>query len=175
MDKKIYILKKPRKYVDFDGVIKDTYEPLFEDYWEKQKNGEYVDDTEHVIKKDWIYVLAKSPVINDAIRILNEVDNTFVLTKVHSLENEGVAKIRDMRELGLKRDIILVPYLVKKTDVVDAEGNILTDDAVYNLDDWYIKKGIPIFFDNYGTNIDGWGVENKKYVRTRSLEILKKY
>ena len=42
LDKKIYILKKPRKYVDFDGVIKDTYEPLFEDYWEKQKNGEEI-------------------------------------------------------------------------------------------------------------------------------------
>ena len=80
-----------------------------------------------------------------------------------------------MRALGLKCDIILVPYPLKKTDVVDAQSNILVDDAIFNLDEWVMAGGIPIFFDNNGTNIDGWGVENKKYVRTRSLEILKKY
>ena len=60
-------------------------------------------------------------------------------------------------------------------DVVNAYGNVLVDDAVFNLDEWSMAGGVPIFFDNYGTNKDGWGVENKKYVRTRSLEILKKY
>ena len=168
-------IKNRRIYVDFDGVIKDTYMPLFEDYWEKQKNGEFIDDTEHVIKKDWIYVLDKSPVISDAINILNEIDNTIVCTRIHSLENEGVAKIRDMRKLGLKRDIILVPYQLKKTDVVEAKDNILVDDAIFNLDDWCHAGGYPIFFDNLGTNTDGWGIENKKYVRTRTLDILKKY
>jgi len=164
-----------KKYVDFDGVIKDTYMPLFEDYFAKQKNGEYIDDTEHVIKKDWIYVLEKSPIINNAIKILNELDDTSILTRIHSLENEGVAKIKDLRNLGVKCNIILVPYTVKKTDVVSANGSVLVDDAVFNLDEWLEAGGIPIFFDNYGTNIDGWGVENKKYVRTRSLDILKKY
>ena len=164
-----------KKYVDFDGVIKDTYMPLFEDYFAKRKNGEYIDDTEHVIKKDWIYVLEKSPIINNAIRILNELDDTSILTRIHSLENEGVAKIKDLRNLGVKCNIILVPYTVKKTDVVSANGSVLVDDAVFNLDEWLEAGGIPIFFDNYGTNIDGWGVENKKYVRTRSLDILKKY
>ena len=164
-----------KKYVDFDGVIKDTYMPLFEDYFANQKNGEYIDDTEHVIKKDWIYVLEKSPIINNAIKILNELDDTSILTRIHSLENEGVAKIKDLRNLGVKCNIILVPYTVKKTDVVSANGSVLVDDAVFNLDEWLEAGGIPIFFDNYGTNIDGWGVENKKYVRTRSLDILKKY
>lgn len=168
-------IKRPKKYVDFDGVIKDTYMPLFEDYLEKQKAGIYVDDTEHVIKKDWIYVLEKSPIINDAIKILNELEDTAVLTRVHSLENEGVAKIRNLRELGTKCDIILVPYQVKKTDVVNADGNILVDDAIFNLDEWAQAGGRSIFFDNRGTNVDGWGTKNTKYVRTRSLEILKKY
>jgi len=171
----MYYIKKRRKYVDFDGVIKDTYMPLFEDYLEKQKNGEFIDDTEHVIKKDWIYVLQKSPVINDAIKFLNELEDTSICTRIHSLENEGVAKIKDLRELGVKCDIILVPYTVKKTDVVNANGNVLVDDAVFNLDEWALAGGIPIFFDNYGTNVDGWGVENTKYVKTKSLEILKKY
>lgn len=168
-------IKKRKKYVDFDGVIKDTYKALFEDYKTILKNGEYVSDTLHVIKKDWVYVLEKSPIINDAIRILNELNDTSILTRVHSLENESVAKIKDLRSLGVKCDIILVPYLVKKTDVVNPEDNILVDDAIFNLDDWSIQKGIPIFFDTYNNNIDGWGIENKKYVRTRTLEILKKY
>ncbi len=49
------------------------------------------------------------------------------------------------------------------------------DDAVFNLDEWREAGGIPIFFDNRGTNKDGFGVENKNYVKTRTLEILKKY
>ena len=171
----MYYMQKVKKYVDFDGVIKDTYVPLFEDYWVRQKNGEYIDDTEHVIKKDWIYVLEKSPIINDAIKILNELDDTAILTRVHSLENEGFAKIRDLRELGAKCDIILVPYTVKKSDVVSARGNVLVDDAIFNLDEWVLAGGIPIFFDNKGTNEDGWGVKNTMYRRTRSLNVLKKY
>ena len=163
------------KYVDFDGVIKDTYYPLFEDYLAKIKNGEYIDDTEHVINKDWSIVLEKSIVIADAIKVLNEIKDVAVLTKIHSLENEGVAKIKDLRRLGLECDIILVPYPVKKTDVVNAKNNILVDDAVFNCDDWYNAGGMPIFFDTRGTNIDGWGVKNTKYIRTRTLDILKKY
>ncbi len=170
----LIITKKYKIYVDFDGVIKDTHEPLFDDYKVNVGKDEFISDTEHVIKKDWIYVLERSPIINDAIRIINEVeDDIAVCTRFHSLENESVAKIHDLRELGLTREIILVPYQVKKTDVVPASGNILVDDAVYNCDDWYKDKGIPIFFDNYETNIDGWGVPNTKYVKTRTLEILK--
>ena len=48
-----------KKYIDFDGVIKDTYYPLFEDYLIKKENGEEVNDLEHVINKDWLYVLKK--------------------------------------------------------------------------------------------------------------------
>ena len=158
-----------KKYIDFDGVIKDTYQTLFDDYY----NG--ISDTEHVIKKDWLYVLEKSPIINNAITLINELDNVSICTRIYSLENEGVAKIKDLRYMGVKCDIILVPYQLKKTDVVDAYGNILVDDAIFNLDEWCKCGGIPIFFDNHGNNIDGFEVENKRYVRTRTLDILKKY
>ena len=164
-----------KKYIDFDGVIKDTYYPLFEDYLLKKESGEEVNDLEHVINKNWMYVLKKSPVINDAINLINTLSNAAVCTRIHSLENDGVAIIKDLRELGLKCDIILVPYLVKKTEVVNACGNILVDDAVFNLDEWQQAGGFPIFFDNRGNNTDGFGVINKKYVRTRSLNILKKF
>ena len=45
-------------YVDFDGVIKDTYQALFCDYDPK------LSDTFHVITKDWKDVLDNSPIIN---------------------------------------------------------------------------------------------------------------
>ncbi len=164
-----------KKYIDFDGVIKDTYMPLFEDYLYLKSIGYDVDDLTHVINKNWSHVLDNSPIMNDAIGIINSLDNAYVCTRIHSLENEGVAKVKDLRRLGLKCDIILVPYLLKKTDMVSAKGNILVDDAVFNLDEWREAGGIPIFFDNRGTNKDGFGVENKNYVKTRTLEILKKY
>ena len=163
------------KYIDFDGVIKDTYLPLFSDYFERKANGEYVDDTRHVINKNWREVLKNSHVIEDAINIINSMNDVAILTKIHSLENEGVAKIKDLRNLGVTCDIILVPYPVKKTEVVNAKGNILVDDSIFNLDDWKAAGGIPIFFDSYGNNIDGWGMENKHYTRTKTLNILKKY
>lgn len=166
-----------KKYIDFDGVIMDTYMPLFHDYLEKKNNGIYVDDTKHVINKNWEDVIKNSFVINDAINIIKELetDNVAILTRIHSLENEGVAKIKFLREMGIKCNIILVPYQVKKTDIVQAKNNILVDDAVFNLDEWRMAGGIPIFFDTRGNNIDGFGVENKNYIKTRSLNILKRY
>lgn len=166
-----------KKYIDFDGVIMDTYMALFKDYFEKRNQGIYVDDTEHVINKNWEEVLGNSLFINDSIEIIKELnpETTAILTRIHSLENEGVSKIKLLRAHDIKCGIILVPYLVKKTDIVPAKGNILVDDAIFNLIEWEHAGGIPIFFDTYDKNVDGWGVENKQYVRTRSLEILKKY
>ena len=165
-----------KKYIDFDGVIMDTYMPLFHDYFEKREKGLYIDDTEHVINKNWQEVLDNSLVINDAFEIIKELNptDTAILTRVHSLENEGVTKIKYIRNKGVKCDIILVPYQLKKTDIVIAKDNILIDDAIFNLEEWEMAGGIPIFFDTYKNNIDGWGVENKKYVKTRTLEILKR-
>ena len=166
-----------KKYIDFDGVIMDTYMPLFKNYAEKKKLGKYISDTDYVINQNWQQVIAESEVINNALNIIKELDQNeiAILTKIHSLENEGVAKIKFLRHQGIKCNIILVPYLVKKADVVDAMNAILVDDSVLNLDEWTMAGGIPIFFDNRGTNIDGWSIENKIYTRTRSLEILKKY
>ena len=166
-----------KKYIDFDGVIMDTYLPIFHDYLEKKGKGIYVDDTAHVINKDWNEVLNNSLIINNAIEIIKELNprETSILTRIHSLENEGVTKIKFLRSAGIKCDIILVPYQLKKTDIVIARDNILVDDAIFNLDEWANAGGIPIFFDTYKNNIDGRGVENKKYVKTRTLEILKRY
>lgn len=162
-------------YVDFDSVIMDTYLPIFREYHERIKNGDFVDDVKWVQTRDWNEVLRESKEINEAFKYLKEREDATILTKIHSMDNEGKAKIEFVREKGLKNDIILVPYQFKKTDIVKAKGNVLIDDAINNLDDFRINGGIGIFFNKDNLDYDGWGIKNTRYVKVRSLNILRKF
>ncbi|MBQ2946603.1 MAG: hypothetical protein IJE04_01960 [Bacilli bacterium] len=163
-----------KKYIDCDGVIFDSEIWLFDDEYRSLKIKDEFNKIKYIQTKDWNEILRKSGIINDAINILKELRDFAILTKVHSMENEGVAKIKLFRSLDIKNEIILVPYTLKKTDVVDPCGNILVDDTVHNLDDWKEEGGIPIFFNKDNLDIDGWGKENKKYPKIKSLDYLKK-
>lgn len=161
-------------YIDFDGVILDTEELLFKE-WRKRiehKKLSEIEKIRYVQEADWNYILNNSPVINDAIYYLKNIDfnSSVILTKVHSLTNEGSAKVNWIRRNGLKQSIILVPYDVKKSDMAMAGGNILIDDCLRNLDDWVNNGGYPILFDINDDNYDSWGkYNNKGYCRVRSL------
>lgn len=163
-----------RYYIDFDGVILDTEELLFKE-WRKRiehKKLSEIEKIRYVQEADWNYILNNSPVINDAIYYLKNIDfnSSVILTKVHSLTNEGSAKVNWIRRNGLKQSIILVPYDVKKSDMAMASGNILIDDCLRNLDDWVNSGGYPILFDINDDNYDSWGkYNNKGYRRVRSL------
>lgn len=161
-------------YIDFDGVILDTEELLFKE-WRKRIDHERLSEIEkirYVQEADWNYILNNSAVINDSIYYLKNIDfnSSVILTKVHSLTNEGSAKVNWIRRNGLKQSIILVPYDVKKSDMAMASGNILIDDCLRNLDDWVNNGGYPILFDINDDNYDSWGkYNNKGYRRVRSL------
>lgn len=161
-------------YIDFDGVILDTEELLFKE-WRKRiehKKLSEIEKIRYVQEADWNYILNNSPVINDAIYYLKNIDfnSSVILTKVHSLTNEGSAKVNWIRRNGLKQSIILVPYDVKKSDMAMAGGNILIDDCLRNLDDWVNNGGYPILFDINDDNYDSCGkYNNKGYRRVRSL------
>lgn len=163
-----------KKYVDCDGVIFDSEVWLFDEEYRSLKIKTEEEKIKYIQTKDWNEILNKSEIINDAINILKELKDVAILTKVHSMENEGAAKINFLRSLGIKNEIILAPFTVKKTDVVDPIGNILIDDTIHNLDDWKEKGGIPIFFNKDNLDIDGWGKINKEYIKIKSLEYLKK-
>ena len=95
---------------------------------------------------------------------------TFILTKTHSL-NEGSEKIKWIRKNNIKQSVILVPYNLKKTDIVSAQNNILIDDSLRNLDDWSYNNGKPIFFDINDDNYDSWNEPNTKgYQKVLSLK-----
>lgn len=165
-------------YIDFDDVILNTTEVLVNTYnLEHNTKVDYVTDENFMINYDYNKLLNDSDSINNSIEILKRLDQNkiSILTKVLSLDNEGLAKINYLRNNGIECNVILVPEHAKKTDVVKVEGCILVDDLIKNLDDWSNKGGISIFFDRYGTNIDALGVKNTKYESTNSLEILNKY
>ena len=54
----------------------------------------------------------------------------------------------------------MVPYTLRKTQVVTAENNILIDDSIRNLKEWKEALGYPMFYDKNGTNVDDWGTYN---------------
>ncbi len=154
------------RYIDFDGVILDTEDILFYE-WRKNPNRHLLDISDkinYIKNSDWKKILNESPIINDSIYILKNTDpkESIILTKIHSLENEGYEKIKYLRKLRVLQNIILVPYNLKKTDLVNAKNNILIDDCLKNLDDWINSEGYPMFFDKKQNNIDSWGEYNKK-------------
>ena len=151
-------------YVDFDGVILDTESLLYnEEYYKKKLNPNF-DKMKYIQEINWKETLNKAEVINNSINILKELKKEItILTKINTLDNEGIAKINFLREHDIKSDIILVPFNLKKTDIVNARNNLLIDDTVHNLDDWNVMGGIPIFFNKDNLNIDNWFNVNTKY------------
>lgn len=160
-------------YIDFDDTILATEYLLFKEYRRLKQEGIPVDKLKHMQEFDWYSMLYQAEVIGDALEVLKTMEGASILTKIHSMENEGVAKIKYLREQGIKNDVILVPYLLKKSEVVTPYGNILIDDSIRNLDDWYEKGGVPIFFNKDGFDTDNWGIENKKYRKIRTLGEIK--
>ena len=153
-------------YIDFDGVILDTEELLFEKWHEEvcTPSSTEEDKIRYMQQMDWEYILYHSDAICDSIYYLQNMDpsTTTILTKIHSLENEGGAKVKWIRDNHIKQNIILVPYFLKKSDVVDAKDNILVDDCLKNLDDFTAAQGKGIFFDNDNDDYDSWHQPNTK-------------
>lgn len=163
------------KYIDFDGVILDTESLMFHEksgFWQFSHD----EQIEYVKNQDWMRILNQATVIKDAINILKELDaeDTAILTKVHSL-NEADAKINYLRDNGVKQSVILVPYKLSKIDVVPAIGNILVDNAMFNLDEWKKSSGIPIFFNKDDEDIDEYGIKNENYPKIKTLRFLNHY
>ncbi len=153
------------RYIDFDGVILDTDSLLFEE-WRKNPDRHLLSEKvkiEYIKRANWKYIVENSPIINDSIYILRNMDlnENAILTTVHSIENEAQEKILYLRKNGVKLQIIVVPYTIKKNDIVNARGNILIDDSLRNLKYWKNDSGYPMFFDKKEDNYDSWNKYNE--------------
>ena len=160
-------------YIDFDDTILATEYLLFKEYRRLKQEGILVNKLKYMQEFDWYSMLHQAETIGDSLEILKSIEDATILTKIHSMENEGVAKIRFLREQGIKNNVILVPYPLKKSEVVIPYKNILVDDSIRNLDDWYEQGGIPIFLNKEGFDVDNWGLENKKYRKIRTIGEIK--
>ena len=154
-------------YIDFDGVILDTDTTI--DNIIKDTN---VDKKEYIRTCNWDNLLNNTDVISNSIKYLRESKlDINLLSKISSM-NEGIAKVRYLRDNEVFTNIHLVPTQVSKSDMVRPEGNILIDDKVYNLDEWSSKGGISVFFNKNNNDIDIYGKANTKYKKINDLSIL---
>lgn len=166
-------------YIDFDGVILDTEVLLFEE-WRRNPNRHLLSEEvkiKYIQDSNWNYVLNNSSIINDSIYYLKQMDPniSFILTKIHSFK-EGNEKIKWLLKNNIKQKVILVPYYLKKTDMVSAKDNILVDDCLKNLKEWSDSLGHGVFYDMNDDNIDSWNQPNVDgYERVLSLEKFRHY
>ena len=94
-------------YIDFDGVILDT-EPLLFEEWRKNPNRHLLSESEkikYMKKNNWNYIINNSDIINNTIYYLKQMNSSdsYILTKVHSLQNESVEKIKRLRAKVLRK------------------------------------------------------------------------
>jgi len=161
------------RYIDFDGVILDTKEPLFENWDRNVSKNDEEKIVEYMKLQNWRHILMEAKEINDSLHKLREMDpqKSAIITKVHSFENEAVAKLEYLRGKDIKQSIIFVPHFLEKADIVNAKNNILVDDSLMNLKIWEEAGGYPIFFDMDFDGIDPYGYANTYlYQKTRYID-----
>ena len=155
-------------YVDFDGVILDTDAVLDLEY-SKVKD---INKSEFIKNYDWNNLVINSTIINNSLdNLKNSKYETYILSKISSL-NEGISKVKYLRDNGVLTNIHLVPNKISKSEMVRVKGNILIDDKVYNLDEWSNNGGIAIFFNKDNLDYDVRGNKNTKYKKICNLDLL---
>ena len=153
-------------YVDFDGVILDTWNVIFKEYI-KLYNTDILEEDKLkslMLNIGWGNILLNSRQINDSIKKIKDISKVYevyILTKINSQKEKNAKK-----EYLLKYNInnfYFVPYEHSKTQYVNAENNILIDDDINNLDDWNLHGGKSIFFNKDLSDYDSYGNKNNNY------------
>ena len=159
-------------YVDFDGVILDTWEVIFSKYKEQFKTTEI---DENKIKKlmldiGWNFILDNSEEINNSLKNIKEINKNYqvcILTKVNSVEEQN-SKKKFLQTKGITK-MCFVPYNSSKTQYANPHENILIDDDLKNLEEWEQKGGISIFFNKNLDNCDSYGNKNNNFIIINDL------
>ncbi|HHX93624.1 MAG TPA: hypothetical protein GX690_00800 [Tenericutes bacterium] len=149
-------MSKRKLYIDFDGVIKDTWVIMRKMIIDANLVPDYSKETMDFLasinyEED---VLEKSAQINDSINNIKKiiaagVFDVYILSHI-SQQKEAVAKIKYLRKQLDNITIIPVPVVIPKTMVVDPKGAILIDDTDMNLKAWEEAGGIAIKFQPEG-------------------------
>ncbi len=153
-------------YIDFDGVIVDTWPKIMDEYFHKYKNYD-VEETKLrnlFAEISWDEILNNSKVNEKNITLLKNIKygNVAILTKINTV-SEKKAKIKFLKENNIRLDVIFVDIDNSKTQAVMAENNILIDDELKNLNEWVEKGGIGILYSKNDNHNDSNGELNTKY------------
>lgn len=152
-------------YIDFDGVILDTINVMYDLMDELNIDRNNYEEAHHFFETaDWKTILNETPQINDSISCIQKIleSNLFdvaILTHVNSL-NEIVEKVKFIRRYLGSITIIPVPKSISKTKMVHAKDAILVDDYSGNLREWEAAGGIGVRF-NLRLNGKGFKAINK--------------
>ncbi len=132
-------------YFDYDGVIGNTEIGLFDEYYRQKEKDKELTKIQYLIDFDWRSWLRKAGPKDNAFNILNShaPSTAQILTRCWSV-SEAKEKIIYMKENGVKNTIIIVPYDLPKTMVVEAKGSILVEDQLCNAVDWIKSGGIAL-------------------------------
>ncbi len=138
-------------YIDFDGVIMDTidkiYQMIEEEHIDKTNNDELRTFYENI---NWKKLLSETEEINGSIEKVKKLNdskkfNVAILTHINSL-NEAVEKVKFIRKFYDDITVIPVPKAISKTKMVHTKDAILVDDYTGNLVEWKGEGGIGIKF-----------------------------
>lgn len=133
-------------FIDFDGVIFNTEKELIK----QKKNKPNMTWDKFLEQVDWLEIIKKSPIIENAINYIkiaqNESKQIYIITKIHTIE-EGVAKTEALRYNNINVPILLVPQNISKSQIyLPLNGEVLIDDNINNLIEWEEKGGKSIYF-----------------------------
>lgn len=153
-------------YIDFDGVIVDTWPEITNEYFKKFKSYD-IEETrlrELFVEINWNEILKNSKINEKNISLLRNLDygSIAILTKINTLKEKN-AKIKFLKEKSIKCDIIFVDIDSSKSQAVVVENNILIDDELKNLNEWVEKDGIGILYSKNADHKDSNGELNTKY------------
>jgi len=104
---------------------------------------------------------------------IKKYERSYYINKSSFFRKWSSSKSKIFKRALRKNDIIVAPYPLKKSEMVISNGNILVDDSIANLNDWYEHGGIPIYFNKDNLDIDSWGIRNEHYIKIRTLEELR--
>ena len=159
-------------YIDFDGVILDTWLVISNEYYRKYKTNLIKEEKlkKLMINIGWETILKRSQIINNIIEKIKKISSYYyicILSKINSInEIEQKTKFLISNEIF---NMYFVPYEQSKAEYVDPYNNFLIDDDLKNLEEWEVKGGKCIFFNKKLTNYDSYGRINDKYLTINDL------
>ena len=164
-------------FIDFDGVILDTQDRLFErksnlglyNHYDQREYEKYFEYT-MLHPEEWDYIIREAKSINNSVEIIRELESMkkriAILTKVNTYREMQV-KAEDIREhRKINCPIFFVPYESEKHKIIIPNNQLLVDDYYVNIDKWISNGGRGIIFDHT--------IEEDTKEKVKSLEFLLK-